>query len=332
MTQEPTTTTTITPEVVFDYDELCTEDRQFVRDATDDIHYRWLQTTENVIAIGKHLTEVKGRLTHGQFGRWLAAEFRWSDRHARNFINAYEWTANRKSISALAIQLEPTAVYQLAAPSTPAPARQEVLAKVEWGERVTPKAVKAIVAKHKPTKRSAQPKSAGGDREPPSPKAPKLDPIVAMRQLEAALREAKTAPSDWAAELPPFRRRALLGEINALCGALQRLADALRQQLDLDQPEQGAPPPLSPPEPPPEELAEELAEQAPAVAEAQPNGDDALGARLRAYRKANGLTLKTVASLVECSDAQLSNVETGKSRGSAALRARIEQTIAQPQP
>jgi hypothetical protein len=92
----------------------------------------------------------------------------------------YEWAGNRKSVSDLAIQLEPTAVYQLAAPSTPEPARQEVLAKVEAGERVTPKAVKAIVAKHKPSKRTTKPKTVDGDREPAKPKRSLLDAMGAV--------------------------------------------------------------------------------------------------------------------------------------------------------
>ena len=39
------------------------------------------QTAENIIAIGRHLTEVKERLPYGQYGAWLEAEFpSWSEK------------------------------------------------------------------------------------------------------------------------------------------------------------------------------------------------------------------------------------------------------------
>jgi hypothetical protein len=79
-------------------------------------------------------------------------------------MHAYETFGNRKSISDLAKQLEPTTMYQLAAPSTPEEAREEVLAKVDAGERVTTKKVKAIVAKHKPSKRERRLRQNLGER------------------------------------------------------------------------------------------------------------------------------------------------------------------------
>ena len=45
--------------------------------------------------------------------------------------------------------LDPSAVYQLAAPSTPDAARQEVLAKVEQGEPVRHRDVRQIISRHK---------------------------------------------------------------------------------------------------------------------------------------------------------------------------------------
>jgi hypothetical protein len=141
----------------FDYGQLDGQTWKFVQDATDEIRRLGQQTAENVIAIGKHLTEVKGRLNHGQFGQWLASEFSWSERTAQRFMQAHEvFHANPTPVSGLVRYLDPTAIYQLSAPSTPEAAREEVLQKVETGEKVTPKAVKAIVQRHKPPAKVAR--------------------------------------------------------------------------------------------------------------------------------------------------------------------------------
>lgn len=49
-----------------------------------------LRTVENLISTGKVLLEVKAELEHGLFGRWLEAEFSWSDRTARNLMGLAE--------------------------------------------------------------------------------------------------------------------------------------------------------------------------------------------------------------------------------------------------
>jgi hypothetical protein len=248
----------------FDYSELCSEDRQFVHEAAVAIRNRWVNATENVLAIGKHLTEVKARLTHGQFGRWLAAEFRWSDRHARTFMSVYEWAGEiGNPISDLAIQLEPTAVYQLAAPSTPEPARQEVLAKVEAGERVTSKAVKAIVNRHKPAKRTRT-KTVDGDREPAKPKYEVCHDVRLMiHELLAAIPKNFDSAT-WALDMPSFLRKNTVRAIQDLRGRLLILQAVLSKADGILEAE----PTLAPPEP-----TEELAAAAPGNGVETPEAD-----------------------------------------------------------
>jgi hypothetical protein len=158
------TETNLATQIAFDYGELCHEDWKFVHDVTDEIKRLGKLTTENILEIGRLLTEVKARLTHGQFCRWLAAEFHSSERQAQRLMSAHLVFGKTDTMSDLASFLEPTVVYQLAAPSTPEPARQEVLAKVEQGERVTTKKVKAVVAKHKPSKRERRLRQNLGER------------------------------------------------------------------------------------------------------------------------------------------------------------------------
>jgi hypothetical protein len=141
----------------FDYGQLDGATWKIVQDATNEIRRLGQQTAENVIAIGRQLTEVKARLDHGQFGQWLAAEFAWSERTAQRFMQAHEvFERNPSPVSGLIRYLDPTAIYDLSAPSTPEDARTEVLTKVEQGEKVTPKAVKAIVQRHKPSRTASR--------------------------------------------------------------------------------------------------------------------------------------------------------------------------------
>jgi hypothetical protein len=255
----------VAPQVEFDYGELCREDWQFVHDATDEIKRLGKQTIANILEIGRLLTEVKARLTHGQFCRWLA-EFHSSERQAQRLMSAHLVFGKTDTMSDLASFLEPTAIYQLAAPSTPEPARQEVLAKVEAGEHVTPKAVKAIVDKHKPTKREKRLRQNLGDQRAAAfvERHPEIkpDPVVpALRSLEDALRSAKTTPEQWVTSIPEPERSEVDALLRGLASALDGMAKALfvlrypePDQVDLED--------LIPPEPT-QQLAEELADAAP---------------------------------------------------------------------
>src|SRR4051794_37426713 len=70
-----------------------------------------------ILDTGRDLLSIKERLGHGHFGRWLAAEFQWTERSAQRYIQAYE--VFREVKSDIVSVLPATLVYQLAAPSTP---------------------------------------------------------------------------------------------------------------------------------------------------------------------------------------------------------------------
>jgi hypothetical protein len=92
------------------------------------------------------LRAVKEALEHGQFGRWLHAEFGWTERLAQNFMTVAErFGAKSEIISDL--QIQPTAAYLLAAPSVPDEARQHAIERAQAGERITTKVAKEIVTK-----------------------------------------------------------------------------------------------------------------------------------------------------------------------------------------
>ncbi len=84
----------------------------------------------NMILIGLELIAVKKALGHGEFGGWVKAEFGWSGRTARRFMQAAEvFGAKVDTVSVL----DPSALYLLSAPSTPDQVRKYALALLEGG-------------------------------------------------------------------------------------------------------------------------------------------------------------------------------------------------------
>ncbi|MCC0067115.1 MAG: DUF3102 domain-containing protein [Rhodovulum sp.] len=75
---------------------------------------------------------MKAKLPHGGFMPWIEAEFGMTDQSARRFMQV----AERYGKSNIMLDLTPTALFELAAPSTPEPVRELVEAKAEAGERV----------------------------------------------------------------------------------------------------------------------------------------------------------------------------------------------------
>jgi Protein of unknown function (DUF3102) len=91
--------------------------------------------TRDVVEIGRRLTEAKTRCGHGNWLPWLDHEFNWGERTARNFMRVFELS---KSESFADLEsLEISALYQLAAPSTPESVRDDVFARVRAGEAPT---------------------------------------------------------------------------------------------------------------------------------------------------------------------------------------------------
>ena len=147
----------------FDYEILSAKQRTIVQDCTGAIKERLRRTAQDVWEVGQKLVEVRSQLEHGQFEVWLSAEFGWSRRTAYNFINVYEAFSDSTNFAQLDIAT--SALYKLAAPSTPESVRHQFLDKAQKGEKVTHKQISqaltaaknsSVVAKSKP---SASPSS-----------------------------------------------------------------------------------------------------------------------------------------------------------------------------
>lgn len=143
--------------VEFDYAGLDPETRIVVRQKADELKALLRAAAQNIFDIGARLTEVRDQLQHnkdGGFEAWLETEFGMSRRTAYNFIGVYERFANRANFAQLDIAA--SALYLLAAPSTPDAAREEALRRAESGERITHKAAKRIVEQKEPEPTEAE--------------------------------------------------------------------------------------------------------------------------------------------------------------------------------
>jgi hypothetical protein len=118
----------------FDYGQLDGETWKFVQDATDVIHQIRGQAS---VQVGEQLAAVKERLNHGQFGDWLSKEFQWSQRYAERLISVWRVFGKSDNFVEISRQLDRSAGYLLAAPSTPQAARDEAIEQAKRGERVT---------------------------------------------------------------------------------------------------------------------------------------------------------------------------------------------------
>lgn len=121
----------------FDYGILTPEQRSLVEQRTSEIREQLRKTAQDIWEIGQSLAEVRAQLKHGQFETWLKAEFGWSRRTADNFINVYETFGNRANLAQ--IDIATSALYLLAAPSTPENLREQYLQEAKTGKRITHK-------------------------------------------------------------------------------------------------------------------------------------------------------------------------------------------------
>jgi Protein of unknown function (DUF3102) len=126
----------------FNYSALSTGDAATARAAAGRIRDRHKRQIAGIIETGHDLLEMKELLGHGQFRKWLHAEFAWAERTARNYMSAAQQFADK---SAFIADLPPTEVYLLAAPSTPSSVRDAVVSRLEAGDRVESGEVRALV-------------------------------------------------------------------------------------------------------------------------------------------------------------------------------------------
>jgi hypothetical protein len=192
----------------FRYEAISAASAAALREAAERIRQRLKRQIEDIVHIGRDLIAVKAALPHGQFTNWLAAEFSWHERTARNYMNVAAAFGGKKEIIA---DLRPSHLYRLAAPSTPPEARDSIIAIAEAGQPVTDTLVNETILQaklkhHADANGSAAAKPAAAPRHPAEPGRSE-SPATALASLiigrfgeqPALLQQAirHTAPEDW---------------------------------------------------------------------------------------------------------------------------------------
>lgn len=96
---------------------------------------------EDIIEIGRDLIAVKESLPHGAFLPWIEAEFGMSDMTAKRFMQVAKVYGAKSN---MVFDLQPTALYELAAPKTPLEVREEIEKMIAAGEVVTKATVEEL--------------------------------------------------------------------------------------------------------------------------------------------------------------------------------------------
>ncbi|MEL6495863.1 MAG: DUF3102 domain-containing protein [Cyanobacteria bacterium J06623_7] len=133
----------------FNYQALDSQRRNEIEQATTAIRERLRKAAQDIWEIGKMLSEVQSKLQRGQFDEWIKTEFDWSRRTAYKFISVFKRFDN--SVNLEEINIATSALYLLAAESTPEAIREEFVRKAQSGERVTHQQVLRVVKKSKGT-------------------------------------------------------------------------------------------------------------------------------------------------------------------------------------
>ena len=128
---------------LFDYQRLEPAVRAVALEAAAKIKLHGRRAAESIVAIGEELMRVKAALPHGAWLPWLEAEFGWTDESARKFMRVAEYVGQNPTL--LEFQIDVSALYLLARPSTPEPVRDAAIERAATGERVSHGYVRDLV-------------------------------------------------------------------------------------------------------------------------------------------------------------------------------------------
>jgi hypothetical protein len=105
------------------------------------------RTAQTVVENGRDLLEAKARVGHGNFVTWVEGTLPWSVRQSQRMMQVAE---SFKSDNLSFLQgFQPSALYALAASSTPEPAREEAIQKAEAGEQISHAEAQELIRRHK---------------------------------------------------------------------------------------------------------------------------------------------------------------------------------------
>lgn len=110
---------------------------------------------EAIVGFGKVALRMQSILPHGEFTKWLEAEFKLSTAMAYNFINVAKRFGDQIPILQ-ELPITMTVLYQIAEPNAPKELTETVIAKAESGIKMSVKEVKELKQELKQTQEQAE--------------------------------------------------------------------------------------------------------------------------------------------------------------------------------
>lgn len=175
----------------FDYQQLPTDRRRLVQDATDRIRGIQAKMATNIVDLGKELEAIRAELGPRLFAIWAAAEFHYSVGMCSKFMRVAERFGD---LGACLPKFQSAALLELACTRVPDEVVSEAVERAEAGEEITRIKALELVERHE----------AALDKDP-TPR-PRRDEIYRIR---SALR---TAIRRW----PAADRAQLAGQVLAV--------------------------------------------------------------------------------------------------------------------
>jgi Protein of unknown function (DUF3102) len=90
---------------------------------------------QDIVELGRLLTQAKARVGHGDWLRWLEREFGWTAKTAEKWMNVYSLSLKFELGSNFDLPL--SALYALAEKSTPVEVREEIFSRAAAGEVIS---------------------------------------------------------------------------------------------------------------------------------------------------------------------------------------------------
>jgi hypothetical protein len=141
------------PETDFDYAAVPVENVAEINKLVWRIRATHKRHLEAVYEIGADLLRAKELLGHGNFLPWLQAEFRWSERTANNYMSIARFFQGKTAYFA---DLDVGTAAALAAKSTPAEIRNELMDRAVAGQTVTREEVRQRLAAGREARQAAR--------------------------------------------------------------------------------------------------------------------------------------------------------------------------------
>jgi DNA repair exonuclease SbcCD ATPase subunit len=153
------------------------------------IEFYAAQTAMNAYETGKRLVLAKEIIGHGKWDAWLKAKFGWEATTARKLIKIAEnlnGLSKTGNLPVLASNFQISALYLLAADSTPEEVRDEAIARAESGEKITHAEAKRMIEQAKAEARAEEIKFATEERAKAA-----AQNVATINVLEENIRKAK---------------------------------------------------------------------------------------------------------------------------------------------